>query len=151
LNQDPQQVANGYFSYVFDHGALKNLTLGTGATLATGTPITELAAHPVYLNAGEIPIGGRGALGRTPTTGAVSAHVDYLWNMTERFHLRFGADLFNVANTKRLEYEDENIDLSFGTPNADFQKPANILGTNSYQATGVQSPFNCRLFVRLEF
>ena len=29
LNQDRQQVANGYFSYVFDHGMLKNL-LGTG-------------------------------------------------------------------------------------------------------------------------
>ena len=72
LNQNRQQVANVYFSYVFDHGMLKNLTLGTGVNIQTGTPITELAAHPVYLNSSEIPIGGRGALGNTPTTGTVN-------------------------------------------------------------------------------
>ena len=153
LNQDRQQVANGYFSYVFDHGVLKNLTLGSGVTVATGTPITELAAHPVYLDSGEIPIGGRGAEGRTPTTGTVNFHTDYLWNMTERFHLRFGADLFNVANTKRIEYFNQNIDLTFGTPNADFLKPSTIGGTYyvSSLPSGIQSPFNCRLFMRLEF
>jgi len=151
LNQDRQQVANGYFSYVFDHGMLKNLTLGTGVNVATGTPITELAAHPVYLNSGEIPIGGRGALGRTPTTGTVNFHTDYLWSMTERFKLRFGADLFNVANTKRVEYINEAIDLKFGVPNADFQKPNNILGSNPSDGNGIQAPFNCRLFMRLEF
>jgi len=151
LNQDRQQVANGYFSYVFDHGMLKNLTLGTGVNVTTGTPITELAAHPVYLNNGEIPIGGRGALGRTPTTGTVNFHTDYLWSMTERFKLRFGADLFNIANTRRVEYINQTIDLSFGTPNADFLKPNNILGSNWYQATGIQAPFNARLFARIEF
>jgi hypothetical protein len=153
LNQDRQQVANGYFSYVFDHGMLKNLTLGTGVNVATGTPITELAAHPVYLNSGEIPIGGRGALGRTPTTGTVNFHTDYLWSMTERFKLRFGADLFNIANTKRIEYFNQNIDLTFGTPNTDFQKPSTIGGTFfvSSLPSGIQAPFNARFFARLEF
>ena len=153
LNQDRQQVANGYFSYVFDHGMLKNLTLGTGVTVATGTPITELAAHPVYLDSGEIPIGGRGAEGRTPTTGSVNFHTDYLWSMTERFKLRFGADLFNVANTKRIEYFNQNVDLTFGTPNADFLKPSTIGGTFfvSSLPSGIQAPFNARLFARLEF
>jgi hypothetical protein len=151
LNQDRQQVANGYFSYVFDHGMLKNLTLGTGVNVQTGTPITELAAHPVYLNSGEIPIGGRGALGRTPTTGTVSFHTDYLWSMTERFKLRLGADLFNLANTKRVEYINEAIDLKFGVPNADFQKPNNVLGSNPSDGNGIQAPFNARLYARLEF
>jgi len=153
LNQDRQQVANGYFSYVFDHGMLKNLTLGTGVTIATGTPITELAAHPVYLDSGEIPIGGRGALGRTPTTGSVSFHGDYLWSMTERFKLRFGADLFNVANTKRIQYLNQNIDLTFGTPNSDFLKPSTIGATTfiSSLPSGIQAPFNARLFARIEF
>ena len=36
-------MANGYFSYVFDHGMMKNLTLGTGITVSTGTPINDLA------------------------------------------------------------------------------------------------------------
>ncbi|MGA8221633.1 MAG: hypothetical protein WB780_08255, partial [Candidatus Acidiferrales bacterium] len=153
LNQDRQQVANGYFSYVFDHGMLKNLTLGTGVNVATGTPLTELAAHPVYLDSGEIPIGGRGALGRTPTTGTVNFHTDYLWSMTERFHLRFGADLFNVANTKRINSIDEDIDLKFGVPNADFLKPSSTAGTTfvSSLPSAIQAPFNARLFMRLEF
>ena len=153
LNQDRQQVANGYFSYVFDHGKLKNLTLGTGVSVATGTPITELASHPVYLDSGEIPIGGRGALGRTPTTGTVNFHTDYVWSMSERFHLRFGADLFNVANTKRINFIGSNIDLKFGVPNADFLKPSTVgdtLFVNSLPS-GIQAPFNARLFMRLEF
>jgi hypothetical protein len=149
LNQNRQQVANGYFSYIFDRGKLKNLTLGTGVRIQTGTPITELAAHPIYFDPGEIPIGGRGALGNTPTTGTVDFHSDYLWNMTEPFHLRFGVDLFNVVNTKRILFYNQNKDLSFGTPNADFLKPGVM--TLAPNADGIQAPFNCRLFFRLEF
>ena len=96
-------------------------------------------------------IGPRGGEGRTPTTGTVNAHMDYLWNMTERFHLRFGADLFNVANTKRVLYVDQNVDLKFGVPNADFLKPGILTNTNPQTANGIQPPFNARLFMRLEF
>jgi hypothetical protein len=149
LNQDRQQVANGYFSYVFDHGMLKNLTLGTGVSIQTGTPITELGSHPVYLNSGEIPIGGRGALGRTPTTGFVNFHADYLWNMTERFKLRFGTDLFNIANTKRILFFNQTDSLQFGVPNADFLKPG--IQTTALAADGIQAPFNARIFARIEF
>jgi len=149
LNQDRQQVANGYFSYVFDHGKMRNLTLGTGVTVSTGTPITELGSHPVYLNSGEIPIGGRGALGRTPTTGFVNFHADYLWNMTERFKLRFGTDLFNIANTKRILFINQTDSLQFGVPNADFLKPG--VQTTALAADGIQAPFNARIFARIEF
>jgi hypothetical protein len=151
LSENRQQVANGYFSYVFDRGMLKNLTLGTGVNIATGTPISELAAHPVYQNAGEVPIGGRGSQGTTPTTGHVDFHGDYLLNLTERFHLRFGVDLFNVANTKRILYFNQNLDLGLGVPNNDFLKPANLTGAPISASTGIQSPFNARLFFRLEF
>lgn len=151
LNTDRQQVANGYFSYVFDHGMLKNLTIGPGIRIQTGTPITELAAHPVYLNAGEVPIAGRGNEGFTPTTGQVDLHMDYVHNLTERLHLRFGVDLFNIANTKRILYFNQNIDLQFGVPNADFLKPAPIPGTPISSSSGIQAPFNARVFFRLEF
>jgi len=151
LNTDRQQVANGYFSYVFDHGKLKNLTMGTGIRVQTGTPVSELAAHPVYQNAGEVPIGGRGSQGRTPTTGSVDFHADYVMNVTEKAHLRFGVDMFNVANTKRVLYIDQNIDLGFGTTNADFLKPSIIPLAPISASSGVQSPFNARVFFRLEF
>jgi hypothetical protein len=151
LNQNRQQVANGYFSYVFDHGKLRNLTLGTGVSVATGTPISEFAAHPVYNNPGEIPIGGRGSEGTTPTTGHVDFHGDYVMNLTERMHLRFGVDMFNIANTKRVLFIDQNIDVGLGIRNNDFLKPANITGAPISASTGIQSPFNARVFFRLEF
>jgi hypothetical protein len=73
--------------------------------------------------------------------------------MTERFKLRFGADLFNVANTKRIQYLNQNIDLTFGTPNSDFLKPSTIGATTfiSSLPSGIQAPFNARLFARIEF
>jgi hypothetical protein len=148
LNTDRQQVGNGYFSYVFDHGMLKNLTLGTGIRVATGTPINQLAAHPVYDNAGEVPIGGRGSEGRTATTGNVDFHGDYVIKVMERAHLRLGVDLFNIANTKRILSIDQNIDVGTGTTNLDFLKPNTFVAT---RGDSIQSPFNARLFVRLEF
>ncbi|MGH9712765.1 MAG: TonB-dependent receptor [Candidatus Acidiferrales bacterium] len=151
LSENHQQVANGYFSYVFDHGMLKNLTLGTGVTVSTGTPISELAAHPVYQNAGEVPIGGRGSQGTTPTTGRVDFHGDYVMNVTEKMHLRFGVDLFNIANTKRTLFFNQNLDLGLGVSNADFLKPANLTGAPISASSGIQSPFNARVFARFEF
>jgi hypothetical protein len=147
MNENRTQVATGYFSYVFDHGMLKNLTLGTGVNVATGTPITELAAHPVYGNSGEVPIGARGALGNTPTTGTVNFHGDYLLNLTERFKFRFGVDMFNIANTRRINFINQNIDLTFGVPNPDVGKPSNV----ATRGDGIQAPFNARMFFRLEF
>jgi hypothetical protein len=151
LNENRQEVANGYFSYLFDRGMLKNLTLGTGVNISTGTPITAFAAHPVYQNPGEVPLGSRGSQGTTPTTGTVNFHGDYFLNVTEKMHLRFGVDLFNIANTKRILYFNQNVDLGTGVPNADFLKPANIGGIPISASSGIQSPFNARLSFSLEF
>ena len=52
--------------------------------METGVPISEFLAHPAYLNAGEVPVGGRGALGRTDTYTRVDLHADYPF--------RFGSD-----------------------------------------------------------
>ncbi len=148
LNTDRLQVVNGYFSYVFDKGALKNLSLGTGVNIQTGTPLNQLVSHPVYENAGEVPLGGRGKEGRSPTTGSVDFHAGYLVNLTERVHLRFGADLFNIANTKRVLFLQQNFDTGFGTgKNPDFLKPANQAAIGD----GIQAPFNARLSFRIEF
>jgi Carboxypeptidase regulatory-like domain/TonB-dependent Receptor Plug Domain len=149
LNTDRQQVANGYFSYVFDQGKLKNLTLGTGVRVETGTPVNELAAHPspIYANPGEVPIGGRGSQGRTPTSGSVDFHGDYALKITEKARLRFGVDMFNIANTKRVVYINQNIDLGLGSPNLDFLKPTII----AVRGDAIQSPFNARVFFRFEF
>jgi Carboxypeptidase regulatory-like domain/TonB-dependent Receptor Plug Domain len=149
LPTDRLHIVNGFFTYVFDHGALKSLALGTGIRVQTGTPISELAAHPVYLNAGEVPIGGRGVEGRTPTTGTVDFHSEYPIKITEWGRLHIGADLFNIGFAKRALFINQNIDLGFGTPNADFLKPNNqttVLNNDAFQ-----SPFVARLFVKFEF
>ena len=57
--------------------------------------------------------------------------------------------MFNVANTKRVLYINQNIDLGFGTANVDFQKPANQNSVFSNDA--FQSPFVARLFARFTF
>ena len=149
LNTDRLHIINGFFTYVFDKSAVKGLTLGTGVRIQTGTPINRLAAHPVYENAGEVPIGGRGALGRTPTTGTVDFHGEYPIRITERSRLHLGADLFNIGFARRTQYLNQNQDLGFGTPNVDFLKPANQNGTLSNDA--FQSPFVARVFVKFEF
>jgi hypothetical protein len=142
LNTDRQQVVNGFFSYTFAKSKLSGLTLGTGIRVETGTPISTLTDHPVYLNSGEIPIGGRGSLGRTPITGQVDVHAEYVAKLTEKTRLRLGSDLFNLANAKRVTLADQNRDLSVNVANSnpDFQKPLTW-----------QRPFYARFSMKFEF
>jgi len=147
LNTDRRHIVNGFFSYVFDKTALKGLTLGTGLNVQSGVPINDLKAHPVYLNAGEVPVGGRGALGRTKVLGQVDAHIEYAHPLTEKFRLRLGADLFNIANSKTLQMIDQNEDTQFGVANVDFLKPNNLVGRDS----AFQRPFYGRFMVKFEF
>jgi hypothetical protein len=147
LNTDRHHVINGFFSYVFDRSALKGLQLGTGIRVESGYPFNDLKAHPAYLNAGEIPQGGRGALGRSPVTGQVDLHAEYTHSVTEKTRLRFGADMFNLANSKTLLAIDQNEDIGFGNGNVDFQKPTNYSG----RSTAFQRPFYARFMVKFEF
>jgi len=149
LNTDRRHILNNFFSYTFSSSFLKNLTLGTSVRIESGVPINDLKAHPIYQNAGEIPVGGRGALGRTSTAGYGDIHTDYLIKLGERQNLHFGADLFNVANQKTQLRIDQNEDRSFGVPNADFLKP--VGSGNIGVQPGFQRPFYARLNVRWEF
>jgi hypothetical protein len=142
LNTDRRHVVNGFFSYTFSKAHLTGLTLGTGIRVEAGTPISVLADHPAYLNSGEIPIGGRGSLGRTPVTGQVDLHAEYGFKVTERARLKLASDIFNLANSKRITLVDQNRDLSVNTAgsNPDFQTPLTW-----------QRPFYARFSLRLEF
>ena len=143
LNTDRRHVTNLFFSYVFPKTALKGLTLGSGLRVQSGIPVNDFRAHPVYADAGEVPVGGRGTLGRMPTQGQIDLHADYVFRLTERSRFRFGVDLFNLANSKTLNVFDQSQDRSYGIPNADFKKPASW---NAYQR-----PFYARVMVKLEF
>ena len=148
LNSDRRHIVNVFGSYSFskDRGyrALNGLNLGLNTHFETGLPINSLNPHPVYLNAGEVPVGGRGALGRTPSYARFDVHSDYSWGITEKTKLKFIADFFNIFNSQRVRRVDDFKALDFvagaNPPNPDFLKPR-----------AFYLPFNLRLGLRLEF
>ena len=158
LNSDRLHIINAYGSYNFGKDgpfrALSGLNLGLNFHFETGLPINALDPHPVYLNTGEIPIGGRGSQGRTPSFTRFDVHTDYSWALTEKMRLKFVADFFNIFNSQPVFRPDENTALDFDAstginpPNVDFLKPRPTLGIISQ---GYRPPFNMRLGLRFEF
>ena len=144
LNTDRRHIVNIYGSYAFGESALgrrvRGLNLGGGLHMQSGVPISEFLAHPVYLNAGEIPVGGRGKLGRTAFYTGLDLHVNYPWSLAERLKLNLIADFFNVTNNQRVRLPNQNRESTAGQLNPDFGQPASFY-----------TPFSMRLGVKLEF
>lgn len=153
LNSDRLHIINIYPTYVFDKGKIKGLTITPGVKIQTGVPLTTLAAQEAYQNSGEVPLFGRGDLGRSPVTGTVDVHVEYPVKLGETRSLRFAIDMFNIANTKRELSINQNVDLSWGALNADFKKPGfgavNAQGQNLI--LGFVQPFSSRATVSFNF
>jgi hypothetical protein len=153
LNSDRRHIINVYGSYAFDKArgwhTLNGLNVGLNMRYETGLPVNKLDPHPVYLNTGEVPIGGRGSQGRTPNYTRFDVHTDYSWGVTENTKVKFTADFFNIFNSQKLWRFDENSALDFvgagNPPNPDFLKP------RPYPGLGYHLPFNLRLGVRFEF
>jgi len=151
LNTDVRHNANGFVSYTFGNRMMKGLTMGTSVHFQTGTPITPLLAHPVYLNGGESPDGIRGSGGRTPNMGQVDFHADYPIRLTERTKIRLAADLFNVTNQRTQLRVDQLEQQQAGIRNADFLKPTSSTVPAVQQNAAFQRPFYARFGVRFEF
>ncbi|HXE74022.1 MAG TPA: TonB-dependent receptor [Candidatus Xenobia bacterium] len=147
LPTDRRHVANIYTSYLFDNG----FNFGAGWRFQTGYPIDHLAAHPAYLNQGEIPVGGRGAFGRTDATMQLDLHGDYTWKVTERYRLKFVADLFNVMNNRRVQRVDRLLDTGFLSGVTPPIQPNPDIGLPTAARDAYQRPFFARFAVRLEF
>jgi hypothetical protein len=148
LNTDRRHIVNVYVAYVVPTSFLKGLELGTGVNILSGVPISQLANHPAYTNAGEVPLGVRGKIGRTPVSGGVNLHADLPFKLTEKTSLHFTTDLFNITNSRPVIAVDQNYQIS-GSPNLnpDFTKvnPWTI-APGSYQR-----PFYARFAFRLVF
>jgi hypothetical protein len=123
LNTDRRQVGNLYGSYTIPNGFMKRFTGGIGLRGSSGQPISELGAHPVYTDAGEVPIGGRGSVGTEPSNYQLDLHADYPLQLSERYKVKFSFDTFNVTNSRSLTAVDQNIALSYGVPDVDYLKP----------------------------
>ena len=153
LNTDRRFISNIYGNYAFSKERsgfggrfLNGLNLGLGFHMESGVPISEYLAHPVYLNAGEIPVGGRGKLGRTPFYTQLDLHADYPWVISEKARVSLIADFFNVTNNRRLRLPDQFRQLDAAVNNPDFLTPSTINLTS-----GFHLPFSMRLGARFEF
>jgi hypothetical protein len=153
LNTDRRFVSNIYASYGFSGDRqhfnwkwVNGLNLGMGFHMESGIPISEYLPHPVYLNAGEVPVGGRGKLGRTPFFTQLDLHADYPYVINERARISFIVDFFNVTNNRRLRLPDQFRQLDLGENNPDFLQPSIISLTS-----GFHLPFSVRLGARFEF
>ena len=140
LNTDRRQVGNVFGSYVVPAGFGKNLTAGLGFRATSGQPITNFGAHPVYQNPGEIPLGGRGAVGRNASNYQADLHADYPVPLGEKYKIKVAFDAFNITDSRSLLAVDQDSALAYKVPNVDFLKPL-----------GFQRAIYGRGSVRLEF
>ena len=154
LSTDRKHTFNAHSTYVVPNGKLKGFVIGAGVSVLSGNPLSSLYAQEAYQNAGEVPLFGRGDLGRSPVIGTVDAHVEYPIRITERMQLNLAFDAFNIANSTRQTTLNQNGDQGFGQPNVDFQKPATNGGAASpagFVNQGFVDPFSSRFSIRLTF
>jgi hypothetical protein len=139
----PHQVKL-YGTYALPMG----LNLGVAFNVGSGTPLTALAANPLYGNAGEIPTGPRGSgfqtvdgfMTRTPVVSQLDLHADYRWKMPGSRRLTLMADVFNLFDSQRVTAYDDYVESTFLSSNPDF-------GSRLVY----QLPLQVRLGARFEF
>ncbi len=125
LNTDHRHTANALLSYTVGSdtpyfGHAKGVTVGTWLHATTGAPLSAYASHPIYLNAGEVPLGGRGTKGNLPTAIQLDLHADAPIPIGERYTLKLAFDGFNATNSQPVTGRVQNLDTSPGVSNADY-------------------------------
>ena len=125
---------------------VKGLTLGLGMRGQSGVPLSLLGDHPIYLNQGEVPIGGRGAAGRTPSASQLDVHIDYPIHFGERYSLKLAMDMFNVTNS---QFQTARVQFTqLGSPAVGAVPPLN---QDYGRPSAFQGPMYARGSVRFEF
>ncbi|MFN7958941.1 MAG: TonB-dependent receptor [Holophagaceae bacterium] len=90
------------------------------AKFQTGTPLSSFYGLQDYDNSGELPAGGRGAEGRTPSTLAFDYSGQYLMKLGGTKIISFRADVFNLFNVHKPTRYDQNLDTAYGVPNGNY-------------------------------
>ncbi len=154
LSTDRRAVGNLFLSYTVGADSpivhfAKGLTTGIALRGQSGVPLSILGDHPIYLDQGEVPLGGRGAAGRTPASVDLDLKGEYALHIREGKVLKLGLDAINVTNSQpiagKVEYSQQPAN---GTPivgntpqiNSDYGRP-----------TAFQGPFYARATIRFEF
>ncbi|WP_263373284.1 TonB-dependent receptor [Granulicella aggregans] len=132
LNEDRRSVANALVTYTLGKDTpylskLSGVTVGTWIHALSGTPLSAYESHPVYLNPGEVPVGGRGTLGTTPVNFYDDASISDSFNFLEKYTVKMGFDGFNIFNSQPIITKNQNLDTAPGVINADYGKPASFV------------------------
>jgi hypothetical protein len=114
-------------NYLFPIG----LNVGLGYQIGSGTPLTALAANPVYRSDGEIPEGPRGSgfetidgfRTRSEIEQAIDLHADYSFRLPGDKRITLLADVFNLFDTQNVLDYDNFTETTFGVLNPDFGRP----------------------------
>jgi hypothetical protein len=154
MSTDRRAVGNMFLSYTVGGDtpifhAAKGLTTGLGFRGQSGVPLSLLGDHPIYDNQGEVPIGGRGAAGRSPSSMQLDLKGEYALSLRGEKVLKLGLDGFNVTNSQfigsKVQYTQQPAlgpPVVGSTPqlNKDYGRP-----------TSFQGPFYARATIRFEF
>jgi Carboxypeptidase regulatory-like domain/TonB dependent receptor-like, beta-barrel len=145
----PHQV-KVFGNYTWDNG----LSIGIGANLSSGKPLTPLAANPNYTNGGEIPTAPRGSGIQTIDGFQTRTPMYRQIDLQAAYDLKFGktrvslfGQVFNVLGERRTVDYDAFTELEFGVPNPDFGSPIsqNVAGPQ------FQAPRQVTLGARIVF
>jgi hypothetical protein len=151
LDTDRRNVGNLFLSYTVGSDTpmlsrMHGLQVGAGLRGQSGVPLSVFGDHPIYLNQGEVPIGGRGAGGRTPSTMQLDMHTQYAIPVHDKYNIKLGMDMFNVTNSQFQLFRVQYAQTAAGgvgvvpNKNVDYNRP-----------TAFQTPFYARAMIRLEF
>jgi hypothetical protein len=111
LPTDRRHVANIFGNYVIG----KRLNLGVRWNAMSGSPLNKLLAHPNYGTAGEVPVGGRGAFGRSPFQNYWDLQTSYdIPVKSERYKLKASVDMLNLFDRQTATIIDQNYELDGG-------------------------------------
>jgi hypothetical protein len=147
LNTDRKHIVNLYGSYSFKD----TLNIGGGMHLETGVPISQFYAHPAYFNAGEIPVGGRGSLGRSETYTRFDFHADYPIKFSGKSKMTLSADAFNLFDSQKVRETDQLRESTVGQNNPDFSQPGFTPGFGPRVLRSYYPPRSLRFGVKFDF
>jgi len=103
LPNDREHQFKVYGSYLWPI----KLVTGFYGQFLTGTPISQLGAHPTY-GTSERFVTPRGSYGRTPDIWNLDFHLEYPFSFGNGLQLRLIGDIFNVADQQKATQVDED-------------------------------------------